>query len=214
VIPDAFDIDSMHRTLLQRLSVTLFCACCNSQYVASYFFYSSTTHPNLRNFESPSLAGGNPIWTTSSPLTFLNLIIGGHSQDTMHGKRRGETSRKALFFAVTGLALGTATAFNGPSPCKRYTPLIFAVPYARQSALEGAVLVEWEQLSELQRRIEDGVHYAHWHDYQTHQDSDRYFKDASTVHRGIFCGFLTTKEDYRRLRSADPDENPPEDYSI
>ena len=32
--------------------------------------------------------------------------------------------------------------------------------------MEGAILVEWEPISELERRIEDGVHYEHFPDFE------------------------------------------------
>ena len=35
-----------------------------------------------------------------------------------------------------------------------------------KTAMEGAILVEWEPISELERRIEDGVHYEHFPDFE------------------------------------------------
>ena len=32
--------------------------------------------------------------------------------------------------------------------------------------MEGAILVEWEPISELERRIEDGIHYEHFPDFE------------------------------------------------
>ena len=35
-----------------------------------------------------------------------------------------------------------------------------------KTAMEGAILVEWEPISELGRRIEDGIHYEHFPDFE------------------------------------------------
>ena len=35
-----------------------------------------------------------------------------------------------------------------------------------KTAMEGAILVEWEPISELERRIEDGIHYEHFPDFE------------------------------------------------
>jgi hypothetical protein len=78
------------------------------------------------------------------------------------------------------------------------------------TAMESAVGVEWEPVSELERRIEDGIHYEHWPSNQVR--NQRVSGDDSTeIHkkRGIFCGFKVTDEEYTRLKSADPDEPPP-----
>jgi hypothetical protein len=74
-----------------------------------------------------------------------------------------------------------------------------------KTAIESAVNVEWEPMSELDRRIEDGVHYEH--DYcKSSQKKQRKFatKEEMPVARGIFCGYRCTPEEYRRLKSADP----------
>jgi hypothetical protein len=74
-----------------------------------------------------------------------------------------------------------------------------------KTAIESAVNVEWEPMSELDRRIEDGVHYEH--DYcKSSQKQQRKFatKEEMPVARGIFCGYRCTPEEYGRLKSADP----------
>ena len=75
------------------------------------------------------------------------------------------------------------------------------------TARESAVIVEWEPVSELQRRIDEGMYYEH--------DSDLSFKNEyKTPHsagnlndpskKGVFCGYRTTPEEITRLRSANP----------
>ena len=92
----------------------------------------------------------------------------------------------------------------------RVKPSLFVVPRAHQRAREGAVPVEWERVGESQGEDQDFL------DCRTHHEghSTQFCQDTDVVHRAIFCGYKVTKEDYRRLRSADPDEPPPEDYSI
>ena len=84
----------------------------------------------------------------------------------------------------------------------------------KSTARESAVLVDWERRSELERRVEDGIHYEHFPEM-----SDSYFGTqvrrqsksskpssarvtASGAVRGVFCGTKATKEEYERLRSA------------
>lgn len=87
-----------------------------------------------------------------------------------------------------------------------------------RTARESAVLVEWERLSELERRIEDGFRYMH--------DPEAFSSSVFATHRtnpncaarsgsgnahmednalpGVFCGYRVMPEEYNRLRSADP----------
>jgi hypothetical protein len=90
-----------------------------------------------------------------------------------------------------------------------------------RTACESAVNVEWEPMSELDRRIEDGVHYEHMphhHDSQNqHQKESRLpgchskakrivdsgDDDDSNRVRAVFCAYRYSAEDYNRLKSAD-----------
>lgn len=78
------------------------------------------------------------------------------------------------------------------------------------TARDSAAHVEWEPLTELQRRIEDGVHYEHWPDDETFGDSRTHDvaneDEPERVVEGVFFGYKVTKEDYDRLRSANPDD--------
>ena len=83
------------------------------------------------------------------------------------------------------------------------------------TARESAVIVEWEPVSELQRRIDEGTHYQHFEEdngsrsaNNTEQDGTNGVEDE-VRHRGVFCGYRTTQEEISRLKSADPD-----DYSV
>lgn len=119
--------------------------------------------------------------------------------------------------AMTAL-LSIGHAFHGPFPCMRQKPLLFSINRSsRRSAREGAVLVEWERVSEEQEYIMRRRTNQQRHDRQEHtsrQNQDRHIQDIDVVHQGVFCGYKATKEDYLRLRSADPDEPTPEDYTI
>jgi hypothetical protein len=136
------------------------------------------------------------------------------------------------------LSLILAPAVSGFSPVSRSNALfnkpatiiaeLFAVPtsYASGSwgpprgvssktARETATLVEWEPMTELERRIEDGVHYEHNMPSRPNaQGKSRKHKSkgASTDFsngehpsvRGIFVGYRATSEEYDRLKCADP----------
>jgi hypothetical protein len=100
--------------------------------------------------------------------------------------------------------IGMSSSFgNNLRLHRRMTTALFA--RRSQTARESAVRVEWEPVSELERRIEDGIHYQHWPEKrrQYHQKAD---PDAP-IRQGVFCGYITTQEDYKRLKSADPDDN-------
>jgi len=86
------------------------------------------------------------------------------------------------------------------------------------TARESAVIAEWEPISELERRTEEGVYYEHFNGPSKHGDQNRqrrgkevqqnYEDDdgrsgIQTVN-AIFCGYRVTKEEFLRLRSANP----------
>jgi hypothetical protein len=103
-------------------------------------------------------------------------------------------------------------------------PLPFLANKGR-TACESAVLVEWERMTELDRRIEDGFRYEHDPDhYQSsfmrsrrqsssqpggtcRASQNHGGKDALPCHRAVFFGYRTTPEEYGRLRSASPTED-------
>jgi len=89
------------------------------------------------------------------------------------------------------------------------------------TARDSAVHVEWEPVPELQRRIEDGIYYEHWRDHETHggsssrvdaNDADGGAEEIASV-QGVFFGYRVTREEYTRLKSADPDDLM-DDYDI
>jgi hypothetical protein len=79
-----------------------------------------------------------------------------------------------------------------------------------KTARESAVNVEWEPMTELERRIEDGVNYDHF-DFanakrylqNTSKRDGRAESDATTL-IGVFCGYRYTDDEYDRLKSAHP----------
>lgn len=90
-----------------------------------------------------------------------------------------------------------------------------------KTACESAVNIEWEPMSELNRRIEDGIHYEHMPNH--YQSQNQYQKgsrmpgchskakrivdwgddDDSHEVRAVFCAYHYSTEDYNRLKSAD-----------
>lgn len=70
---------------------------------------------------------------------------------------------------------------------------------------EGAVIPEFEQVSELQRRIDEGIHYEHEERYFDVQE-ETVFEEVTSV-KGIFCGYRGTPEEKSRLKSAHPDDH-------
>eukprot|EP00536_Pseudo-nitzschia_multiseries_P008156 jgi/Psemu1/287617/fgenesh1_pg.203_\ len=84
-----------------------------------------------------------------------------------------------------------------------------------KTACESAVNIEWEPMSELERRVEDGIHYEHIpNHYREAQQmpgchpkakrilSEEEEDDAPGV-RAVFCAYRYSEEDYNRLKSAD-----------
>jgi hypothetical protein len=79
-----------------------------------------------------------------------------------------------------------------------------------KTARESAFNVEWEPMTELDRRLEDGVNYEHMPS-QAHKRrsgtkgyQDSSVDDETPSARGVFCGYRCTSEEYDRLKSADP----------
>lgn len=81
-----------------------------------------------------------------------------------------------------------------------------------KTARESACNVEWEPMSELERRIEDGVSYEHIPQplYKRKKDRSRQTRTASMDNipstQGVFCGYRYTEIEYDRLKSADPSQ--------
>ena len=101
-----------------------------------------------------------------------------------------------------------------------------------RTARESAVIVEWEPVSELERRIEDGMHYEHFDPlfvYGTNSSQEKAQHRNGNQNKGkkewnndwwrgwnvnrndtydhvesVFCGFTVTKEEIERLKSASP----------
>mmetsp|Transcript_26598 Transcript_26598/g.57019 ORF Transcript_26598/g.57019 Transcript_26598/m.57019 type:complete len:167 (+) Transcript_26598:166-666(+) len=91
-----------------------------------------------------------------------------------------------------------------------------------KTVCESAVNVEWEPMSEMERRIEDGIHYEHvpnhYHQPQEpnkkrgrmpgcHPKAKRIVDEEedgpSNGARAVFCAYRYSDEDYNRLKSAD-----------
>ena len=65
-------------------------------------------------------------------------------------------------------------------------------------------------MTELERRIEDGVNYEHIPNHyasQYHANNGYHrtsSEDGTPYSHGVFCGYRYTDEEYGRLKSADP----------
>jgi hypothetical protein len=70
-----------------------------------------------------------------------------------------------------------------------------------KTARESAYSVEWEPMSELERRIEDGVNFEY---ISTANHRQQAHEEDIPCARGVFVGYRFTDEEYKRLKSADP----------
>lgn len=127
-----------------------------------------------------------------------------------------------IILLLIALALPLVSSFSAniytlPTSSKRPSFALFATPPRSSStARDSALSVEWEPVPELQRRIEDGIHYEHWRndwgsDGARHPevvediDGGAEEEEAELV-KGVFFGYRVTPEERARLRSADPNE--------
>ena len=67
--------------------------------------------------------------------------------------------------AEAGTGTGTGP-WSSSSPTSHNSHNNAGQSQRHKTAMEGAILVEWEPISELERRIEDGVHYEHFPDFE------------------------------------------------
>lgn len=89
--------------------------------------------------------------------------------------------------------------------------------FSTKTSRESAVIVEWEPVSNLERRIEEGVNYHHdVFSYESFRQSKKngrtmnvgkqMMEDDSMTTRvhGVFVGYRVTKEERERMKSAHP----------
>jgi hypothetical protein len=89
--------------------------------------------------------------------------------------------------------------------------------FSSKTSRESAVIVEWEPVSNLERRIEEGVNYHHdVFSYESIRQSKKngrtmnvgkqMMEDDSMTTRvhGVFVGYRVTKEERERMKSAHP----------
>ena len=80
------------------------------------------------------------------------------------------------------------------------------------TARESAFNVEFEPMTELERRIEDGLNYEHIPLDKSKYDSvgnvrtEKHQTESIPSARGVFAGYRFTQEEYDRLKSADPSQ--------
>lgn len=88
--------------------------------------------------------------------------------------------------------------------------------FSSKTSRESAVIVEWEPVSNLERRIEEGVNYHHdVFSYESIRQSKKNRRnmnvgkqmmedDSMTRVHGVFVGYRVTKEERERMKSAHP----------
>ncbi len=147
-------------------------------------------------------------------LGFGEAFVGGPSPIT--------TLQNDSRFATTALSAYSHSSTSGSTQNMHSTPWGSrgsSAGFPSRTACESAVNVEWEPMSELDRRIEDGIHYEH---IPGHYESQRQYhkgskmpgchskakriadteEDDSEPVRAVFCAYRYSEEDYNRLKSA------------
>lgn len=111
-------------------------------------------------------------------------------------------------FGQIRVAVVAVLSFVCPFPVLSFTPDASSLGKQSQQVAtdrQSSSLRDLDRISELDQRIEDGIHYEHGQD-----DTYSYNRHCKTIEtddsiptaRGIFCGYRCTHEDYRRLKSA------------
>uniref|UniRef100_A0A7S3PYR1 Uncharacterized protein n=1 Tax=Chaetoceros debilis TaxID=122233 RepID=A0A7S3PYR1_9STRA len=127
-------------------------------------------------------------------------------------------------------SIGRCRAISGPLSrtisIEEYSTALHAASSRRQStanrqygqnqnipsntARDSAVIAEWEPVSELERRIEEGIHYQHLaeDEFEEHSDDTNNTPWNGNNVNGVFVGYSVTPEERSRLKSA----NIPDDF--
>ena len=93
--------------------------------------------------------------------------VDGHSfgspwDNVATARTTGSTSTTTALLADLGGTNVAPTSNSNPAGSNHYS----SNRRSPKTAMESAILVEWEPISELERRIEDGVHYEHFPDFE------------------------------------------------
>lgn len=172
------------------------------------------------NILTPSSSLSNVNGNSKKSNPFLPLSSPSSSSSSLHSPNHSSKSHHPSKNTNTNLF---ATSYNSYNSKPNKNSILS--PTARESA----VIVEWEPVSELQRRIEDGIHYEHYEydplcDYGSEEKKQmrkeycrekKRNRDEDIIGNGdddcgvdygigIFCGFTVTKEEMERLKSAHP----------
>ena len=116
---------------------------------------------------------------------------------TQHGRRISPSTSIPF---PTSLFAGNPVSSGGGAHSQQ-------TKFSFSTTREAAIIVEWEPVSELERRIEEGMHYEHWAtEYGSQEKAKRRTNVQTNKKRGVFCGYRVTKEEIYRLRSAHPDD--------
>ncbi len=144
-------------------------------------------------------------------LFYIHLCL-GFGEAFVGGSSSIKTAQNDARLATTGLSAyshsSSGSTHNMPST--PWGSRGSSAGFPSKTACESAVNVEWEPMSELDRRIEDGIHYEH---IPGRYESQRQYHKAKRIAdteeddpepvRAVFCAYRYSEEDYNRLKSAD-----------
>jgi len=114
-----------------------------------------------------------------------------------------------LSLGIPSISRYTFSLDISPSSSSSWNRDIFA------SKRESAVLVDWDPVPEIQRRIEQGIEYEHWPEYgRFGYGSTKSNKkwtgtasiDESHCVRAVIASLRVTTEERNRLKSAHPED--------
>jgi hypothetical protein len=133
--------------------------------------------------------------------------------------RQNHIKASTLFAISSSSSSAQSVGWGGPQSVWGSRPQggVTGTEIPSKTARESAVNVEWEPMTELERRIEDGVHYEHipnLHHHLSKQERIPGHRTKATIPRdnndgdlpqvrAVFCGYRYTQDDYNRLQSAD-----------
>jgi len=146
------------------------------------------------------------MYSPIASLLCLQLFIGG--AESFVGNSARTSAAKTALSAYNTPPSGGANGAWGSRGSGSGVP--------SKTACDSAMNVEWEPMSELDRRIEDGVHYEHIPNFYNQLNEEQHrmpgchskakrmddFDDAPGV-RAIFCAYRYSDEEYNCLKSAD-----------
>lgn len=152
-------------------------------------------------------------------LFHIPLLLALAESYFVSNQMRASATTRNKYFTTTSLSAYSPSPSGSTHSSSGWGYRSSSASVPSKTACESAVNVEWEPMSELDRRIEDGIHYEHIptrheseHEYQGGRrmpgchskakridDSDEDYSDRV---RAVFCAYRYSAEDYNRLKSA------------